>query len=57
MVALAAHLPLDPLALDLARSARVADAPDRRWLHPADAAALGLPAPVRKLINRLSEEC
>lgn len=51
------RLDVTPLVLDLARSARMADAPDRRWLHPGDAAALGLPAPVRKLINRFSEEC
>jgi A/G-specific adenine glycosylase len=44
------RLDVTPFVLDLAKSARVADDADRRWLHPADAAALGLPAPVRKLI-------
>lgn len=44
------RLDVTPFVLDLARSARVADAADRRWLLPSDAAALGLPAPVRKLI-------
>jgi A/G-specific adenine glycosylase len=50
------RLDVTPLALELAASARVADHPDRRWLHPAEAAALGLPAPVRKLIEGLLEE-
>jgi A/G-specific adenine glycosylase len=49
------RLDVTPLALELAASARIADDPDRRWLHPADAAVLGLPAPVRKLIESLVE--
>jgi A/G-specific adenine glycosylase len=47
------RLDITPLALDIATAARVADASDRRWLHPHEAAALGLPAPVRKLIENL----
>jgi A/G-specific adenine glycosylase len=49
------HFRLDvtPLVHDIEQAAGVADAPDRRWLHPTDAAALGLPAPVRKLIASL----
>jgi A/G-specific adenine glycosylase len=50
------RLDITPLALDIAPTARVADASDRRWLHPHEAAALGLPAPVRKLIENLAEE-
>jgi A/G-specific adenine glycosylase len=33
---------------------RVADDAVRRWLHPHEAAELGLPAPVRKLIASLA---
>ena len=44
------RLDVTPLAARIARARRVADAPDRRWLHPHEAARLGLPAPVRKLI-------
>ncbi|HEX7915121.1 A/G-specific adenine glycosylase [Rudaea sp.] len=47
-------LDVTPLALDLQPAHSVADAADRRWLHPHEAAALGLPAPVRKLIESLS---
>ena len=52
------HYRLDVTLLTaaIAESARVADNPDRRWLHPAQAARLGLPAPVRKLIENLAEE-
>ena len=50
------HYQLDvtPLALDLEPANVVADNSDQRWLHPHEAAALGLPAPVRKLIESLS---
>ena len=37
-------------------SARVADAPDVRWLMPDELAAVGLPAPVRTLLETLPEE-
>jgi A/G-specific adenine glycosylase len=47
------RLNVTPLALDLEPGPRVADAADQRWLHPDEAAALGLPAPVRKLIASL----
>jgi A/G-specific adenine glycosylase len=47
-------LDVTPLALDLDPAHAVADVADRRWLHPHEAAALGLPAPVRKLIQSLS---
>jgi A/G-specific adenine glycosylase len=38
------------------RTSVVADAPDRRWLGLDEAAALGLPAPIRKLIATLTKE-
>jgi A/G-specific adenine glycosylase len=47
-------LDVTPLALDLEPARAGTDAPDRRWLQPHEAAALGLPAPVRKLIESLS---
>jgi A/G-specific adenine glycosylase len=50
------RLDVTPLAVDIASPAHVADDDSRRWLHPADAAALGLPAPVRKLIKTFAEE-
>lgn len=48
------RLDVTPLAFEIQPGARVADAADRRWLYPSEAAALGLPAPVRKLIATLS---
>ncbi len=50
------HYQLDvtPLVLDIEPANAVADDGDRRWLHPREAAALGLPAPVRKLIESLA---
>ncbi|MBN8885825.1 MAG: A/G-specific adenine glycosylase [Rudaea sp.] len=49
------HYQLDvtPLAFDVEFAHAVGDGDDRRWLHPHEAAALGLPAPVRKLIESL----
>jgi A/G-specific adenine glycosylase len=47
------RLDVTPLAARVAEPAAIADNPARRWLHPADAARLGLPAPVRKLIENL----
>jgi len=47
------RLQVKPLALQLSAKARVGDDVDKRWLHPAEAAELGLPAPVRKLIASL----
>ncbi len=57
-VHLFSHYRLDvtPLAGEVQRARRGADAPDRRWLHPREAAQLGLPAPVRRLIEDL-ETC
>jgi A/G-specific adenine glycosylase len=49
------RLEVTPLALHVTPSARVADDPDQRWLRPFEAAQLGLPAPVRKLIASLAE--
>ena len=47
------RLDVTPLAARVAEPAAITDNPVRRWLHPADAARLGLPAPVRKLIENL----
>lgn len=48
------HLRITPLLLEgAAPLARVADAGDRAWYAPAELAALGLPAPVRKLLDVL----
>ena len=47
------RLNIATLVLDVATPSHVADRPDRRWLHPHEAATLGLPAPVRKLIATL----
>ena len=47
-------LDVTPLALDIDPAPGIADGAGRRWLHPRDASALGLPAPVRKLIESLS---
>jgi A/G-specific adenine glycosylase len=44
------RLDVTPIAFDIVAPACVADDSGRRWLHPSDAATLGLPAPVRKLI-------
>jgi A/G-specific adenine glycosylase len=48
------HLDVTPLTAEIHRVRRIADGDDKRWLHLAEAAALGLPAPVRKLIATLS---
>jgi A/G-specific adenine glycosylase len=50
------RLEVEPLHATVDRPPRVADAPERRWLLPREAAALGLPAPVRQLIANLPEE-
>ena len=50
------RLEVEPLHATVYRSPRIADAPERRWLLPREAAALGLPAPVRKLIENYPEE-
>lgn len=48
-------LAVTPLLIDLPDklSLHVADDPNHRWCSIEDIAALGLPAPVRKLLNRL----
>jgi A/G-specific adenine glycosylase len=48
------RLEVTPLALRVTTPAGIADDTDRRWLHPREAAELGLPAPVRKLIGALA---
>jgi len=48
-------LNVTPLAGKIDCSHRIADAPDRRWVHLREAAALGLPAPVRKLLELMEE--
>ena len=50
------RLDVTPVAAEVRRARRIADAPDRRWLHPREAEQLGLPAPVRRLIQNL-ETC
>ena len=47
------RLDVTPFSADIATPAQVADDNERRWLHPAEAAQLGLPAPVRKLIAKM----
>ena len=49
------RLDVTPMTGIAAMARGVADAPDQCWLHPREAAALGLPAPVRKLIENLPE--
>jgi A/G-specific adenine glycosylase len=46
-------LGVTPLTCAVTSSRHIADSPDRRWLHPHEATQLGLPAPVRKLIQTL----
>ena len=47
------RLEVTPLSMRIAAPTLIADDGDRRWLHPDEAARLGLPAPVRKLIASL----
>jgi A/G-specific adenine glycosylase len=49
------HLEITPLTIRVAAISGVADDADQRWLSPSEAAQLGLPAPVRRLITRLDE--
>jgi len=49
------RLDVTPLLFDDARATRVADA-DARWHDASDYDALGLPAPVRKLLMQLEEQ-
>lgn len=50
------RLDVTPMTGIAAATRGIADAPDQCWLHPREAAALGLPAPVRKLIENLPEK-
>ncbi|HSE12935.1 MAG TPA: A/G-specific adenine glycosylase [Rudaea sp.] len=50
------RLEVTPLMLNVPASRQIADDhPDRRWVYPEQAAGLGLPAPVRKLIASLAQ--
>lgn len=50
------RLDVSPILFDHAAPlARVSDSADRRWCAPADLASLGLPAPVRTLLDNLPE--
>jgi A/G-specific adenine glycosylase len=50
------RLDVTPLTACIAQPAHIADAAQQRWLTPLEASALGLPAPVRKLIETLAKE-
>ena len=50
------RLEITPLSARVAARRLADDAAQQRWLAPRDAAALGLPAPVRKLIQTLFDE-
>ena len=50
------RLDITPITCDVERSTRIADAAESRWLLPEEAAQLGLPAPVRKLIEEFARD-
>ncbi|HEX3894785.1 MAG TPA: A/G-specific adenine glycosylase [Rudaea sp.] len=50
------RLDVTPLAFDVCFKAHIADDSNRRWVSPTEAAQLGLPAPVRKLIENLDKD-
>lgn len=50
------RLDVTPLACDVNIKTHIGEASNRRWLKPADAAKLGLPSPVRKLIENLDKD-
>ena len=50
------HLEVTPLAIAGVETLRVADASDRGWFTRDEIAALGLPAPVRRLLQTLFED-
>ncbi len=50
------HLTLHPLALRAEPAARIADAGDIAWIDAQGARTLGIPAPVRRLIERILED-
>ena len=50
------HLSIQPLLFDRVRTtAHVADAPDTRWCNATELTALGLPAPVRRLLLQIND--
>ncbi|HKV96139.1 MAG TPA: A/G-specific adenine glycosylase [Gammaproteobacteria bacterium] len=49
------HLDIEPLRLAIAADARIGDNVDRRWVTLAHEPALGLAAPVKKLLKQLRE--
>jgi A/G-specific adenine glycosylase len=50
------HLDVAPLVIAGVETSRVADAPDRGWFTREEIAALGLPAPVRRLLQTVFED-
>jgi A/G-specific adenine glycosylase len=50
------HLDVAPLVIAGVETSRVADAPDRGWFTRDEVAALGLPAPVRRLLQTVFED-
>jgi len=50
------HLDVTPLLIAGVEAPRVADAPDRGWFTREEIAALGLPAPVRRLLQTVFED-
>jgi A/G-specific adenine glycosylase len=50
------HLTLRPRVHRVATAARIADDETLVWVMPADLASLGIPAPVRTLLNRVFED-
>jgi A/G-specific adenine glycosylase len=50
------RLTLHPLRIDIAPGKGLRQAPDGGWYTVADALALGLPAPIRRLIMTIAEE-
>ncbi|MDI9244445.1 A/G-specific adenine glycosylase [Marinobacter sp. CHS3-4] len=49
------HLHIQPARLNVANATRVADNGDQQWIHRDKALTLGLPAPIRTLLNRSQE--
>ncbi len=51
------HLAVSPLLIEIDRiPTNIGDDPDQRWCTRSDLAALGIPAPVRKLLTAIAEE-
>ncbi|MDE2070634.1 MAG: A/G-specific adenine glycosylase [Gammaproteobacteria bacterium] len=47
------HLDIEPLRLEIAADTRIGDNADRRWVRLSNEPALGLAAPVKKLLQQL----